>query len=210
MILINLLPHREAERKRRRDRFHRAIAAAVVGGALIAGLLHASQVVRMADQRQRNELLSVGTRQLESQIRDIAAISQEIQALRAREQAVRQLQVDRNLPVAVLGDLAMHLPEGTFLTSVRQEEASVVVVGVAQSSERVSEFMRRLAQEGRHLRRPELIEVVAGTLALGPGDNRRVANFSLRVFLARAVDGPVSPALTPVAATSSASGRSAP
>lgn len=210
MIRINLLPHREAERKRRRDRFHRAVGGALASGALLAGLLYASLTARMADQVQRNELLSEGIRHLEGQIRDIATISRDIQALRARERAVQQLQTDRNLPVALLGELAAFLPDGAFLTSVRQEDATILVTGVADSNERVSEFMRRLAQDGRHMGRPELVEVVAGSLPLGPRDSRRVANFTLRVLLSRPVQAPAAAPLVPASLPPPASAGSRP
>lgn len=203
MILINLLPHREAERKRRRDRFRQLVAAAIIGGVVAAGAVYASQAARIAAQRSRNDVLSGGIRLLDSQIRDIASISQEIQTLRSRQQAVQALQTDRNLPVVLLTELARHLPDGAFLTSVRQEGVFITVTGVAQSNERVSEFLRRLSQGGPSLHRPELVEIVAGTLPLGPRDQRRVANFTLRVNLVR----PTAPA--PTASSTARADRSA-
>ncbi len=204
MILINLLPHREAERKRRRERFHHLVAASILCGALAAGLVYASQAARIDAQRSRNEVLAGGIRLLDRQIRDIATISQDIQVLRTREHAVQALQADRNLPVILLTELVRHLPDGAFLTSVRQEEAFIVVAGVAQSNERVSEFLRLLSQGSSALLRPELVEIVAGTLPLGPREQRRVANFTLRLHLVR----PAAPAASP--ASSARAARPAP
>jgi type IV pilus assembly protein PilN len=84
---------------------------------------------------------------------------------------------------------------------MKQENQSVLLVGVAQSNERVSELLRNLANNSPWLTRPELIEITASTLALTPRDQRRVSNFSMRVGLKRASD---------VKAASSAGAASAP
>ncbi|MFY8103560.1 MAG: PilN domain-containing protein, partial [Ramlibacter sp.] len=58
--------------------------------------------------------------------------------------------------------------------------------GVAQSNERVSELLRHLGHRSAWLTRPELVEIVAAQVTLGPREQRRVANFQLRVRLLRA------------------------
>lgn len=181
MIRINLFPHREAERKRRRDHFRYGLVASVLGAVLAGGVLYIGQIVRVVWQQARNEQLRTELQRFDAQIRDMAGLRQQIESLRARALAVEGLQADRNLPVQVLGELARHLPEGAFLTSVRQEEAFITVAGVAQSNERVSEFLRRLGHDSPWLGQPELVEIVAGSLALGPREQRRVVNFTLRV-----------------------------
>jgi type IV pilus assembly protein PilN len=64
----------------------------------------------------------------------------------------------------------------------------VTLSGVAQSNERVSEFLRNLAYNSVWLTKPDLVEIVAGNVALGPRDSRRVSNFTIRVRLRRASD----------------------
>lgn len=193
MIRINLLPHREAERKRRRDHFRYSLVACVLGAALAGGLLYVGQVARVVLQQGRNEVLRIELRHLDAQIRDIAGLRKEIESLRTRERAVEDLQADRNLPVQVLGELARHLPEGAYLSSVRQEEVFITVTGVAQSNERVSEFLRRLGHDSPWLSQPELVEIVAGTLALSAREQRRVVNFNLRVRPLRQAVAPPAP-----------------
>lgn len=181
MIRINLLPHREAERRRRRLRFRWSLAASLMGALVASGALYVGQVVHVVWQQARNEQLRAEMHQLDAQIRDIAGLRHDIDVLRTREQAVAGLQADRNLPVQILGELARHLPEGAFLTSVRQEDGFITVAGVAQSNERVSEFLRRLGHDSPWLGQPELVEIVAGNLALSAREQRRVVNFNLRV-----------------------------
>ena len=124
--------------------------------------------------------------QFDLQIKDIAGLEGEIAALRARQQAVEDLQADRNLPVHLLTELVTQLPDGVYINSMRQENQIVSLQGVAQSSERVSELLRNLANNTPWFSKPELVEIVAGTVNLSPRDARRVANFTIRVNLVRA------------------------
>ena len=208
MILINLLPHRELARKQRRQRFNLGIGVAALLGVMLAVLVLLSVQARMAEQGQRNQLLQAEITRFDSQIKDIAGLQTEITALRARQQAVEDLQADRNLPVVLMAELVRQLPEGLFLSSLRQEAQNLTLTGSAQSNERVSELLRNLGNNSPWLARPELVEIVAGTLALSPREQRRVANFTIRVRLVRPSDAaagkPAPGAATPAALPASA------
>ena len=208
MIRINLLPHRELARKQRRQRFNLGIGVAALLGVMLAVLVLLSVQARMAEQGQRNQLLQAEITRFDSQIKDIAGLQTEITALRARQQAVEDLQADRNLPVVLMAELVRQLPEGLFLSSLRQEAQNLTLTGSAQSNERVSELLRNLGNNSPWLARPELVEIVAGTLALSPREQRRVANFTIRVRLVRpseaAAGKPVPGAATPAALPASA------
>ncbi len=186
MILINLLPHREAARKRRRERFVFMLALSVASGALVAGAVYLAQAAAVAAQRERNDILGAEIRRLDIQIKDISNLRQEIAGLSARQQAVEDLQADRNMPVHLLRELVEQLPDGVYLTGLRQDPQVVVLQGVAQSNERVSEMLRNLGHRSAWLAQPELVEIVAGSVNLGPREQRRVANFQVRVRLVRA------------------------
>ena len=186
MILINLLPHREAARKRRRDAFNATLAACAVFGLLVGAAVYTWYQARISDQQGRNQFLQVEIKKLEEQIKEIANIEGEIASLRARQKAVEDLQADRNLPVHLLSELVKQLPDGVYLTSLRQQDQTVTIVGQAQSNERVSELLRNLSNNTPWLARPELVEIVAGSLALSARDQRRVSNFNVRVQLLRA------------------------
>ncbi|WP_313076101.1 PilN domain-containing protein [Melaminivora sp.] len=185
MILINLLPHREMERRRRRQAFNRVMLVAVLAGFALAALIYASLQARIAEQQERNGLLRTEIQSLEQQIKEIATLEEEIGALQARQKAVEGLQGDRNLPVHLLNELVRQLPDGVYLTSLRQAGEVVTLQGMAQSNERISQLLRNLAGAAPWIARPELMEIVAATVALGPRDQRRVASFSLRFHLVR-------------------------
>jgi type IV pilus assembly protein PilN len=186
VILINLLPHREAARKRRREMFYAGLGASAVAGALIAGGIHLWYAAQISAQQDRNQLLTSEIKRLEGQIKDIATLQEEIAALRARQQAVEDLQADRNMPVHLLNEMSRLLPDGVYITSMKQNNETVALTGVAQSNERVSELLRSLGTGSPFITRPELIEIVAGTVQLSPRDTRRVANFRMNVKLVRA------------------------
>ena len=200
MILINLLPHREAARKRRREMFYAALGASAVGGLVVAGAVWAWFGAQIAHQQKRNEVLSNEIRRLDNQIKDIASLQEEINALKARQQAVEDLQADRNMPVHLLNELVTQLPDGVYLTSMRQNGQQVLISGVAQSNERVSELLRNLSSNSVWLTRPELAEIVAGNAAVGQ-DQRRVANFRMSVKLVRASEAQKAAAAASAAAS---------
>lgn len=185
MILINLLPHREVARKRRKDVFTLSLAAAVLAGVLVSSVIYTWIQGQIASQQRQNEILKTEIKVLEGQIKEIATLEEEIAALRARQQAVENLQADRNLPVHLLSELVKQLPDGVYVTSMRQENQLVAMQGVAQSNERVSELLRHLANDSPWFTKPELVEIVAGNVTLGSRDQRRVSNFTIRVRLMR-------------------------
>ena len=204
MILINLLPHREAARKRKRDAFYTALGASALAGGVIAGFIFLWYAAQISAQQERNMLLQSEIKKLEGQIKDIANLQSEITALRARQQAVEDLQADRNLPVHLLNELVKQLPDGVYLTSFKQDNQTVSIQGIAQSNERVSELLRNLANNTPWLSRPDLTEIVADTITLTPRDQRRVAKFNLRVRLMRSSE--VQAALDAAAASAAAPG----
>ncbi len=199
MILINLLPHREAARKQKREFFFITLGIAALIGGLVCGGVYSWYQAQISGQRDKNTILKREITKLEGQIKDIAGLQQEIAALRARQSAVEELQGNRNLPVYLLTELVKQLPDGVYITSMKQDNQLVLMTGVAQSNERVSELLRNLANNSPWLTRPELVEITASSVALTARDQRRVSNFSMRVSLKRASDQPKTSASAAVA-----------
>ena len=185
MILINLLPHREAARKRRKKAFQVTMLLSLMTGLLIAGLVYWLLQGKIASQQEINGILQSEIQLLEKQIKEIAGLESEIAALRARQKAVEDLQSDRNLPVHLLHELVAQLPDGVYITSLKQADQQISIQGMAQSNERVSQMLRNLADNTPWFSKPELTEIVATTIALTPKDQRRVASFNLRFRLMR-------------------------
>lgn len=185
MILINLLPHREVARKRRRETFQAIMMASALAGLAIAAVIYWWFQMMITDQQDRNSFLRGEIQVLERQIKEIANLEEEISALQARQKAVEDLQSDRNLPVHLLNEMVKQLPDGVYVTSLKQADQVVTMQGMAQSNERVSEMLRNLSNNTPWLAKPELVEIIAANVSLSPKDQRRVASFNLRFRLVR-------------------------
>ena len=185
MILINLLPHREAARKKQKEQFFTQLGLSALLGGIICGAVFTWYQGQIVEQQQRNSFLQSKTKELDAEIKDIASLQAQIASLRARQTAVEDLQADRNMPVHLLDELVAQLPDGIYLKSMKQENQSVLLEGVAQSQERVSELLRNLANNSSWLGKPELIEIVAANATVSNREQRRVSNFKIRVALNR-------------------------
>lgn len=187
MIRINLLPHREEQRKQKKQAFLALLALGGVIGIGIVLLVGAYNARAISIQDARNQELKTAIAGLDKKIAEIATLKQDIEALKARQQAVEDLQGDRNQPVYLLDELVKQTPPGVYLKSFRQEGQKVAVNGYAQSQERVSELLRNMAGVSPWLERPDLIEVKS--TALGQGKTaRKVVEFNLNVFIKRPRD----------------------
>ena len=199
MILINLLPHREARRQERKRAFYSALGLAALVGVGIVILWYGVLQQMTSSQQARNKYLSDEIAKLDDQIKDIATLRGEIDALKARQQAVEDLQTDRNVPVYLLDELVKQTPEGVFLTSIRQSGEMVNISGLSLTNERVSELLRNTAYNSTWLERPELVEIKAASALIGR-EQRKLFDFTMRVSIKRpqpptgAASGPVKPA----------------
>lgn len=186
MILINLLPHREARRQQRKQAFFAGIGISVLAGAAIVLVWYTAVNTQISTQEEHNQFLSSEIKRLDAQIADVATLKAEIEALKARQKAVEDLQADRNMPVYLLNELVKQTPEGVFLTSVKQGGQQVAITGVAQTNERISEFLRNAASNSPWLEKPQLVEIRAQTMQVaGSKDQRRMFSFIMGVTLKR-------------------------
>lgn len=183
MILVNLLPHREERRRRRKIAFFVGLGMAAVFGVVFSGLWYLLIQQMIAAQQQRNQFLVAEIAKLDLQIKDIATLKAEIEALKARQKAVESLQTDRNTPVHMLNELVRQTPEGVYFTAIRQEGQLLNLNGIAQTNERVSELLRNTAYNSDWLTKPELVEIKAATVQTASREQKRLFDFALRVSI---------------------------
>ena len=172
---INLLPWREARRKRRQQQFLGVLAAAV--GLTVAGVyLGHSYMQGLIDQQQaRNERIEQEIALLDAQIREIQDLQETKRQLLARMRIIEELQQRRTEIVHLFDELVATLPDGVYLTALKQEGDALLLDGMAQSNARVSAYMKNL-DASPWLRDPQLLVIEAtGT------DNTKASRFSLRV-----------------------------
>ena len=200
MILINLLPHREAKRRQRKQSFFVGLGAFALAGVVIVGLWYSVLQQMTSAQESRNSFLNAEIARLDAQIKDIATLRTEIDALKARQKAVEDLQTDRNVPVHLLDELVRQTPEGVYLTNIRQNGQVVAMNGVAQTNERVAELLRNMLYNSAWLTKPELVEITAISQTTANREQRRLFQFSMRVSLKR----PEAPAPASIPASGAA------
>ena len=167
MPQINLLPWRAEERQRRKRQFQLWLVAAVSAGFLFA--LLGSFVVGgiISGKRERNEYLRSQIAALDGEIKEIHGLEQQKQRLLARMEIIERLQRSRPEIVHVFDQLVRTLPEGVYLTSIEQNGRKLSLKGVAQSSTRVSTFMRSI-EGSTWIGSPELQLIeTKGTTATG-------------------------------------------
>lgn len=185
-ILINLLPHREAKRQQRRQAFFAGLFLAALAGLVLLVLWYGWQQQMLSAQEARNAFLKEESSKLDDQIKDVTSLKSEIEALRARQAAVENLQTDRNIPVHLLNELVSQTPAGIFVKSIKQDGESVMVSGIAQTNERVSEFLRNTAYNSPWFEHPELQEIKAAVVQLGDSkDGKHLFEFSVKLGLKR-------------------------
>ena len=144
MPRINLLPWREAERKRKRQEFLLSVGAAIATAALITLLGHWQMSSAVQHQRDRNDYLAKEIAGLDKQIEEINGLDAQKRSLLARMEIIETLQRSRPEIVHVFDEMVRVLPEGVYLTYLKQSGTRFEIRGVAQSSTRVSAFMRNI------------------------------------------------------------------
>jgi type IV pilus assembly protein PilN len=194
MIRINLLPHREEKRALRKKAFYAMLGVGFGVGATIVAMVGGYNARAISIQSLRNEELKGAIVELDKKIVEISTLRQEIDALKARQQAVEDLQADRNQPVYLMDELVKQTPPGVFLKTVKQEAQKVTLTGSAQSQERVSELLRNLSGNSPWLERPDLQEVKAGTIGgKDKASGRAIVEFQLSVMIKRPRDKDENP-----------------
>lgn len=144
MPRINLLPWREEERKRRQRDFGIAMGGAVVAGvAVVMATMFVFNSMIQAQER-RNQRLEDEIAILNKSIEEIDGLERDKERLLARMEIIDQLQKSRPEIVHLFDEVVRQLPEGVYLTGMKQVGRRIELRGVAQSSTRVSALMRQI------------------------------------------------------------------
>jgi len=144
MPRINLIPWREAERKRKRQEFGVGALGALVVAGIITFMVYLQMGAAINNQKERNQYLNDEIAKLDKQITEILALEEEKRRLKARIDVIEKLELSRPEIVHVFDQLVRTIPDGINLTSVKQTDRKLQLKGLAQSSTRVASYMRNI------------------------------------------------------------------
>ncbi|WP_415033599.1 PilN domain-containing protein [Azonexus sp.] len=179
MIRINLLPHREAAKKARREQFYVLFALVALLAGVIVFAVYSLIETQIEQQNSKNTFLKQEIAVLDKQLEEIKQLREKTQSLLARKKVIEDLQRDRGETVYLLSELTQQVPEGVYLKSLKQDGLKVNITGYAQSNARVSTLMRNI-EASPWLETPVLIETKAVVL-----EGRRVNEFAMSFTLTR-------------------------
>jgi type IV pilus assembly protein PilN len=158
MPRINLLPWRDEERKERKLKFLVALGGAAVAAFLTAFVGYLLMDSMVSAQQARNAKLSEEIVELDKQIEKINSLEADKARFIARMEVIEKLQRSRPEIVHIFDEITKQLPDGVYLTAITQNAGRIKFEGIAQSSTRVSAFMRNI-DGSSYLKDPDL-EVV--------------------------------------------------
>lgn len=179
MMRVNLLPHREIRRKHQQQQFYAALGLVAIVGAVIGYGVYLLLDREYDNHVSGNKYLTEQIANVDKDIAEINRLKEQTAALLARKQVVETLQSNRSETVHLLDQLVRQLPDGMYLTSVRQQGARVAITGVTQSQARVSTLMRNL-ESSQKLGNPSLVEIKAI-----PQGATRANEFTMNVNIVR-------------------------
>ena len=179
MIRINLLPHREAKRRARRQQFY-ALLGLVAGLAGVIWFLGFSFIsTEISAQAEKNEFLKREVSSLDKEIAEIKKLKEQTDSLLARKRVIEALQANRTETVHLFNELVRQVPEGIYFKTIKQTGSTILVTGYAQSNARINTLMNNF-NDSPLLENSVLIETKAETVA-----SRRLNAFSVSVSITR-------------------------
>ncbi len=187
MIRINLLPHREAKRKARRQQFYVLLGLVSLLAAVIWFLGFTVINGKAKAQDEKGEFLRHEIASLNKEIDEIKKIQEQTNALLARKRVIEALQANRTETVHLFNELAKQVPEGIYLRTLAQAGQLINVSGYAQSNARINTLMNNL-DESPLLERSTLIETKAEAVS-----GRRLNAFGITTMITRQTTADANP-----------------
>lgn len=172
MAHINLLPWREEQRHEQTRQFATVTVLSLVLTGAVMFLVHVTFDNQINHQKARNKMLQDEIDTLDASLKQISELEDTKEQLLARMDVIQSLQQRRPQIVHLFDDFVRTVPEGIYLTSIKQQGDLLTINGVAESNGRVSAYMRNIdASDWMATPKLKVIETREGTL--------RSSNFTL-------------------------------
>ena len=144
MTKINLLDWRTARRQQRKQQFTLLIGATFLASAVLVAIAYFAMDAAISHQQERNKILQTEITALDKQIKEIQELQKVKANLLARMRVIEQLQQSRSATVHFFDEIINTLPDGVYLTGVKQSGGEVTLDGIAESNGRISAYMKNL------------------------------------------------------------------
>ena len=165
MAHINLLPWREEQRQEQTRQFATVTVLSLILTGAVLFMIHVTFSNQIDHQKYRNKMLKTEINTLDVSLKQIAALEETKEQLLARMDIIQSLQQQRPQIVHLFDDFVRTVPEGIYLTQIKQQDEQLTIKGVAESNGRVSAYMRNIdASEWMATPKLKVIETRKGTL----------------------------------------------
>lgn len=186
-VLINLMPYREKIKAQKTKNFTILMSMFIGLSFLLIFTIYSIVSLQIESQLNRNEFISKENKKLDIDIKEIITLKEDIKQTLEKRKVVEDLQVDRSDVVNILNILSNQLPEGTSLKSLKQLDSKITIIGLTQSSNKVSNYMTNL-ESSQFFTKANLIEVKAiqnpiKKLNNKVSDDIMLNEFTMEVFL---------------------------
>jgi type IV pilus assembly protein PilN len=204
MTKINLLDWRAERRARRQKEFLALLAVVAAACALLVLVVDFVVSEQISHQRRRNTFLQQQIAELDKQIKEIQELERTRENLLERMRVIEQLQQSRSATVHFFDEIVNTLPDGVYLTSIKQQGQNVTLDGIAESNGRISSYMKNL-DASPWFKDPKLVVIKTD-------DKSRLRNsvFTLQVTnLTKATDNTPTPSAGAPAMTTASTAKPA-
>ncbi len=164
-MLINFLPHRKWNLARKRQKFATSLAVAALLGLVLGAGSSVWIGWQLTAQKSDNSLLKNEISAVDKALKKMTLLNEDIVKLKLRETTLQTLRDDGKRSAVWLHEVAANLPDGLYLTALKQDGDKVSIQGVARTNEQVFDFLRRISLESQWLVQAELIEVTSASLS---------------------------------------------
>ncbi|WP_295685490.1 PilN domain-containing protein [uncultured Nevskia sp.] len=172
---INLLDWRAARRARRRQEFLTMVGLGVGAAVALLGLGYVTITGAVEHQQNRNQYLTAQIKDLDKQIKEIEELEKVKANLVSRMNVIQQLQESRSATVHFFDEIVNTLPDGIYPNSIKQSGQNVTIEGVAESSGRISAYLKNL-DSSPWFKDPKLV-----VIKTGEKNRQRNSDFTLQV-----------------------------
>lgn len=158
MTNVNLLPWREALRKRKQQQYIGTLSIVAIFACAIVGGIYFLFDLNIANQQSRNAYLQKEMLIVNAEIREIKKLKEKKADMIERVNLVRNLQNTRPVAVHLFDEIARSMPDDLYLTQVSYRKQKLTLSGIAKNNRLIATLIRQL-EDSDWLEEPNLTKI---------------------------------------------------